>query len=341
MGFQIDFQSLKPLALSLPTVSTQLNWTDYWGTFKVRWGIGRDRYTVAPGLYKVGNPNSESNVFVSANYKLSFDALRKNLDLLNAWILVIDTKGINVWCAAGKGTFGTENIIKSIKKTSLESIVKHRTIIVPQLGAVGVAAHIVKKQSGFRVVYGPVHAKDIKAFIQAGYKATVDMREMTFPMYDRAKLIPVDLMYGKYKLLIALIALFLLSGLDKTGFLFAKMLGTSLFPLINIVGAYLAGIVIAPLLLPWVPFRAFALKGAFWATAFTLILNQFFNVSLMERIAMGLINLSLASFMTMNFTGSSTYTSLSGVKKEMKWAVPCQIGFAVTGLVLFIISKLI
>ncbi|MCX6237075.1 MAG: mercury methylation corrinoid protein HgcA [Bacteroidia bacterium] len=341
MNLPIDFQSFKPLALSLPAVSTQLNWMDYLGAIKVRWGIGRDCYTVIPGLYKVGNPNSESDVFVSANYKLSFDALRKNLDSLNAWILVIDTKGINVWCAAGKGTFGTDNLVKSIKKTSLESIVKHRTIIVPQLGAVGVAAHIVKKQSGFRVVYGPVHAKDIKAFIQAGYKATPEIREMTFPIQERAKLIPVDMMYGKYKLLIVLFVFFVLSGLDRTGFLFAKMLETSLFPLVNIIGAYLAGIVIAPLLLPLVPFRAFTFKGAFWGVVITLVLNLLFKVPLIESIAMGLINLSLASFMTMNFTGSSTYTSLSGVKKEMKWAIPFQIAFAVVGLILFIISKLV
>jgi hypothetical protein len=154
-------------------------------------------------------------------------------------------------------------------------------------------------------------------------------------------LIPVDLMYGKYKLLIVLIIFFILSGLDRTGFLFAKMMGTSLFPLLNIVVAYLAGIVIAPLLLPLIPFRAFTLKGAFWGAVSTFVLNLIFKVSLPESIAMGLINLSLASFMTMNFTGSSTYTSLSGVKKEMKWAVPCQIALAVIGLFLFIFSKLV
>ena len=341
MESSIDFQTLKPLSLSIPTVSSQLNRWDYLGAIRMRWGIGRDRYTVAPGLYKVGIPTRESDVFVSANYKLSFDALRKNLDSLNAWILVIDTKGINVWCAAGKGIFGTDNLVKSIKKVSLEMIVSHRTVIVPQLGATGVAAHTVKKQSGFRVVYGPVRAQDIKAFILSGYQSTPDMRKMMFPFRERAKLIPVDLIYGKYKLLITISVLIFFSGLDRSGFLFGKMLETSLFPLLNIVAAYLAGIGIAPLLLPWVPFRAFALKGAFWAIIITLVLNMFFNVPLIESIALGFINISLASFMTMNFTGSSTYTSLSGVKKEMKWAIPFQIAFAAVGLLLFIISKLV
>jgi hypothetical protein len=119
------------------------------------------------------------------------------------------------------------------------------------------------------------------------------------------------------------------------------MFETSLFPLLNIVGAYVAGIVIAPLLLPWIPFRPFALKGAFWALVLTVVLNLFFKVPLLESMALGLLNLSLSSFVTMNFTGSSTYTSLSGVSKEMKWAIPFQLTFAAVGLILFIISKLV
>jgi acetyl-CoA decarbonylase/synthase complex subunit gamma len=42
--------------------------------------------------------------------------------------------------------------------------------------------------------------------------------------------------------------------------------------------------------------------------------------------------------MAMNFTGSSTYTSLSGVKKEMGRAVPIQIGMGSMGLALWIVS---
>jgi hypothetical protein len=337
----IDFQSLTSVAVATPTISTQLEIADYLGTIKVRWGIGRDNYRVAPGLYKIGKPDSQSDVLISANYKLSFDMLRKNLGSLNLWILVIDTKGVNVWCAAGKGTFSTRNLVNSIKNCSLDLIVKHRNIIVPQLAASGVAAHKVKEQSGFKVVYGPVKACDIQTFIQNGYKATPKMRKVSFPMNERAKLIPVDIMYRKYQLLLAMVLLFFFSGLDKTGFLFSKMLETCLFPLANLVGAYLAGIVLAPLFLNWIPFRTFALKGAFWGLVSSVIFSLLLKTTLLESLSIGLINLSIASFMTMNFTGSSTYTSLSGVKKEMKWAVPIQIAFASIGLVLFIISKLI
>lgn len=341
MTLTIDLNSVKPIDFLIPQVETTLNWRDYLGTIKVRWGIGRDAYAVKPGLYKVGSPNRDSDVLVTANYKLSFDTLRKNLVGLDVWILVVDTKGVNVWCAAGKGNFSTKVVVNGLKEASLEHFVDHRRLILPQLSATGVAAYKVKEQSGFRVIFGPVLAKDIKPFIEAGYKATPAMREMKFPFTERAKLIPVDFMYGKYKLLLALITVFLLSGLDRTGLLFAKMVQTGWIPAIHIFSAYLAGIVLAPLMLPLVPFKPFALKGAFWGMVVTALLNLMLPLSTIELIGIGLINTSIASFTMMNFTGSSTYTSLSGVKKEMKWAIPFQIGFAAFGLILFIISQFI
>ena len=107
------------------------------------------RYRVDPGLYAVGAPDAASPVFVSANYGLSFNVLRRALAGITGWILVLDTKGINVWCAAGKGTFGTAELIHRIQATRLDTVVTHRNLIVPQLGAPGVSAHEVGKATGF------------------------------------------------------------------------------------------------------------------------------------------------------------------------------------------------
>ena len=119
----------------VPQISTDLNTKDFFGAVMVRWGINRDNYRVSPGLYAVGSPGSTSDVLVTANYKLTFDILRRNLSGLNGWILVLDTKGVNVWCAAGKGTFGTKELVNRIREVSLGKIVNHRRIIVPQLGS--------------------------------------------------------------------------------------------------------------------------------------------------------------------------------------------------------------
>ncbi|MFA4851922.1 MAG: mercury methylation corrinoid protein HgcA, partial [Bacteroidales bacterium] len=195
----------------IPQVSDVWNRTDVWETIKVRWSIGRMNYKVKQGLYAVGNPDESSNIFVSANFKLSFDHLRRALHGMNAWILVLDTKGINVWCAAGKGTFGTKELVYRIKAHELDKIVNHRKVIVPQLGATGVSAHEVKNKTGFSVIYGPVRAEDIGDFVKAGFKATPEMRRVKFPLKERIKLIPVELAFGKYYLIVVPLLFFILS----------------------------------------------------------------------------------------------------------------------------------
>ena len=99
---------------SVPRVTSLFRRGDRLGIWKVRWGIGRMHYTVPPGLYALGDPGPGSEVLVTANYRMTFDLLRRAAGDLDAWILVLDTGGINVWCAAGKGTFGTGELILSL-----------------------------------------------------------------------------------------------------------------------------------------------------------------------------------------------------------------------------------
>ena len=325
----------------IPRVSTQLSGSDKWGTFKVRAAINRMKYKVEPGIYAVGNPNAESVVLVSANYKLSFDTLRKELRGLDAWILVLDTKGINVWCAAGKGTFGTGELVHRIEVSGLKEIVTHRRLILPQLGAPGVAAHEVKKRSGFLVTYGPVRASDLPAYLEAGMKATPEMRRVTFTVYDRLRVIPVEMVHGVRYFLIIAIVFFLLSGFGKSGYSLHWAAGIS--SVLNLLLAFLAGTVLGPLLLPWLPGRSFSLKGA--GAGILIFLVAFFSQMtgghFIRVLAWLLLITAVSSYLTMNYTGTSTYTSLSGVKKEMRISVPLQIVAAVIGIGLWITGRFI
>jgi len=324
-------------------VSTELNFQDFLGAIMVRWGINRNRYRVEPGLYAVGSPDSSSDVFVTANYKLSFDNLRKNLQDINGWILVLDTKGINVWCAAGKGTFGTKELIKRLRGVSLERIVKHKRLILPQLGATGVAAHKVKDETGFIIHYGPIRASDIKKFLNAGYRADKEMRKIKFGLGDRLKLIPNDMVYGKFYLLGALVLFVLLSFVSKEGISVSSFRTEGIRAIAIVILAYFSGIVLTPLFLPVLPARLFSLKG-FYTGSLTFFILWLFNLTgdnIYELISWFLLVTALSSFLAMNFTGSSTYTSLSGVKKEMKFSLPLQIGFSLVSVVMQIIGKLI
>ena len=180
---------------------------------------------------------------------------------INGWILVLDTKGVNVWCAAGKGTFGTKELVKRIKSHSLENIVSHRRIIVPQLGATGIAAHKVKDETGFNVHYGPVRAEDLKLFLADGYRASKDMRKVTFNLGDRLKLIPNDFVYGKFYLLGALAVIFIISLLGNHGFSFRESQNEVIKAILNVFIAYFSGIVITPAILPYYPFQKICIEG--------------------------------------------------------------------------------
>jgi len=319
-------------------VSTSLSFQDILGFCKARWGINRMNYKVDPGLYYVGQPDANSPVLVTANYKMSFDSLRKELSGISAWILVLDTKGINVWCAAGKGTFGTAELIRRIEKTGLPEVVEHRTLILPQLGAVGVSAHEVLKKSGFKVVYGPVRAKDIPKFLENGMKADKEMRRVRFNFADRAVLTPVEAVSAVKPSLVIFGIMFLLNEVGLT-----KFTGTDLY---SYIGAVLVGCVLTPMLLPWIPGRAFSLKGwllgLIWAAGVIGINGGFErnNYDIFMDISYLMILPAVSAYYAMNFTGSSTYTSLSGVLKEMRIAIPLIAASIGLGLVLLFAGNL-
>lgn len=323
-----------PIGL-VPQVPTRLGWPERFGAWKARWAVGRMNYRIAPGLYAVGVPDNNSIVLVSANYKMSFDRLRQELGGIDAWIMVIDTKGINVWCAAGKGTFGTEEIVRRTAQVRLAEVVEHRRLILPQLGAPGVSAHKVKQLSGFQVVYGPVRAEDLPVFLQAGQKATPKMRTVNFGFWDRLVLTPVELSGVIKPALIGLALLFLIQLLGNHSAPFFQLIGATLIEFIPYLGAILAGTVLVPALLPWIPGRSFAWKGCFLGLLWTAvyICLSIPLISWGGAVTYFLLLPAISSFLAMGFTGSSTYTSLSGVVKEMGVALPAIIVSTVLGIV--------
>ena len=297
-----------------PTTST-MALADRWDHVLARWGVDRTGHRVEPGLYALGSPAADSPVFVTANYTLSFDALRSALAGIDGYIMVLDTQGINVWCAAGKGTFGTDEVVHRVEATALHDVVDHRVLILPQLGAPGVAAHEVKSRSGFKVEYGPVRAADLPAYLE-NRQATPDMRRVRFTLRDRLVLIPVELVHILLPLLIATVVAFFLGGpLASAG----------------VVAAVLAGVVLFPVLLPWLPTRDFSGQGfilggvaalPFAIAAFLRHPDAAWWLRAGRALALLLPLPPVTAFLALNFTGSTTFTSRSGVRREMFAYIP-------------------
>ncbi len=292
-----------------PTTS-EITSADRWDHWLARWGYRRSEHRVEPGIYALGAPTPDSPVFVTANYTLSFDALRSSLAGIPSYILVLDTLGINVWCAAGKGTFGTEELMRRIRKTRLDEVVEHRKLILPQLGASGVSAHAVREGAGWQVRYGPVRAEDIPEFLRTG-RVSDGMRRVRFDLRDRAVLIPIELVGTCKYALVGVTAAYLLEGT-----LGMAALGAAL----------VAGTVLFPLLLPVLPTQDFSSKGfllgGLAAAPFAIALQGKQGLA-GWRAFLGptgwLLSLSsVTAFLALNFTGATTFASPSGVRREMR-----------------------
>ena len=324
------------MAGRVPRIATNLTFHDHLGACKARWGIGRMGYMVPPGLYAIGAPTADDPVVVTANYKMSYDIVRQALAGRNVWLLVLETFGINVWCAAGKGTFGTGELVKRVATTGLARVVNHRTLLLPILGAPGVAAHTVQQQTGFTVQYATIRAADLPAYLDNGMVTTPAMRQLTFSFYERLVLVPVELVQATASALVICLCLYLL-GLFTAG----PVAGST--AVIAYLGALASGVVVGPLLLPWLPGRGFSVKGAVAGLVWSIVWYLLAGGSGWGKAATVAAFLALpavSAFYTLNFTGCTPYTSRTGVRKEMRRALPAIGGaIAVSGL-LMVLSRL-
>ena len=335
-GYRIEHyvEAFMPTASGrIPRLRTSPTAWDRLGTCRARLGLDRNNYTVNPGLYAIGQPGPEAPVVVTANYKLTFDTVRFALAGRDIWLLVTDTRGINIWCAGGKGTFSAAGISEQVRKTGLAQVVSHRRLILPQLGANGVRARDLRKACGFEAVFGPVRAEDLPRYLDRGEDEA--MRAVTFSLRERAEVIPVELVLARKLLLTSLVVAGVLSCIGPE--LSAQDVWARWTPAATatIIGL-LCGVVLFPLLLPFMP-QVFSLGGAGLGVCGALSLPFLFpHTSWASLAGAGLWTVALCSWLALEFTGSTPYTSPSGVEKEMRKAIPILAGSTVLGVTLFV-----
>lgn len=277
---------------------------------------------VRPGLYAVGHPTPESPVLVTGNFDLTVRRLVRAIDgQVDVWVLVADSAGINVWCAAGGGFFTAEKVIAAVKSSRLSEVVRHHTLILPQLCANGVDGWRVRKETGWGVHWGPIRAEDIPAYLIARRKKTEAMRWVRFPLKDRLEMVTVTL--GFYGLLI--LPPVLLFWRDLFWPIAASLVGLSYFYAI---------------VHPWLPGRDGLLKGiplTFIALAGLLVYSTLWNPLPVPRLfnwAVGLTALSV--FTAAELQGMSPW--MRG--EQANWSWEAIIG-VVLGMIYWLVPRLI
>ena len=137
------------------------------------------------GLIIIGSPGRNSPVFLTCNFDLTVEMVKREIRGLDAYLLVANSRGINVWCGAAGGLFTNHDVISVLKTSGIENMLEHRNIILPQLSAVGIQPDIIYQKTGWRAVFGPVYAKDILEYLNSGNKKTESMRKVRFSFFDR------------------------------------------------------------------------------------------------------------------------------------------------------------
>jgi len=322
----------------VPRVSPKWRLSDHARAALVRLGPGRDSYRIAPGLYALGNPDQDSPVLVTCNFKLTFDTLRRQLAGQSCWLLVVETYGINVWCAAGKQSFSTEEVARRVRQAGLDRVVSHRTLVLPQLAGPAVAAHRLRKLCGFRGVFGPVRIEDLPRFLQSGMRADREMRLVRFPLPQRLEVALVEIYGARRFLLGTLLACFVLAALGPGGFTLTGIAGAGLGAFATVLTGFATGVFVVPALLSRIPFRPFAAKGLLAGAAAALLPAGLLAGTLSQALAQVLACSAFASWFAMSYTGSTPFTSLSGVDREMRRYMPAQGGLLLAAILVWLIG---
>jgi hypothetical protein len=276
---------ISTLAGEVPRVAAHWSLGDWLGRVLVRLGFRRMSYAIAPGLYAVGRPGANAPVLVTANYKLTFDVLRRAIAGLDAWVLVLDTKGVNVWCAAGKGTLGSAELAARVESTRLAQVVRHRRL-------------------------------------------------------DRLEVAGLELAQAGRAMVALSVLVLAVTAWNGTTFSQASAWESSAAVLLASWGGVLAGTVLFAALLPWLPGRMFAVKGAVLGLVLAAVQGELGSGLLPDGApavlpwALGLLTIAISSYLAANYTGSTTFTSLSGVKRELEVSIPAMAGALIVAAIL-------
>jgi len=144
---------------------------------------------VTPGLRRIGTPDRDSPIVVTGNFHLTVRRVEKALVSQHCYLLVVQSKGINVWCASAGGELNTHSIISALKTSNIKSLVDHRELILPQLAAPGIDTKLLKKVSGWKGKWGPVYAGSLPGFLANGRTQNQDQRRVNFDLPFRIEML--------------------------------------------------------------------------------------------------------------------------------------------------------
>ena len=309
-------------------------WRDY---FKVlfAWLYNyRRTFSLAPGLYYTGAAYVvTAPLLVTCNYHLTVFTLWRILRKRQIRLLVVDTRGINVWCSSGKGRFSAAEIIKQLARYKKNQLTNEEklTLILPKLSLSGVSLSELKKLQIIPRI-GPIYAKELPVYLDEqpwkDRKTDVYRFNLADRLFTLGPALVQFLFYG----------IFIFLGLFIWNYFFPTGIHWQIFPIMASIAFFYV------ILFPLLPTKKFAIKGL---TLFGLMGAGFILYDLLFRqgafdflrMLFYLTFLAGANlFYALAYTGNSGVSNYSLVKREIGTFLPLTF-LCFLGALIFIILK--
>ncbi len=277
-------------------------------------------YAIEPGLYHLSDDvDVHTPVLVTGNYHLSVFLLLRHLQGRNVRLLVVDTDGINVWCAAGKLQFSNDAILQQLERYDRAELTDRKwlRLVLPKFGLAGIDIRGLRKEK-IRPIIGPLYAREVPAWLAAPKLVDQNESRVHFGLQMRLfSWLPGFVQFTGYSLGVAL-AFFLLVELPF-----------GVHTPVGIVAVAAVMSTLYPVLFPWLWGQRFAVKGITLSAWLLLAVSW----ALSPAVAASAIPVVVATgiFTALAYTGNSAVSNYSRVRREIAAYLPaCVILYVVS-----------
>ncbi len=276
-----------------------------------------DKVAIEPGVYKSGNPGVDSPIVVTSNYDYTYIKVMRDLKGIDAWVLCVDSNGINVWCAARGNDFGNYQLMEAVKTSGIQHLTSTKTLILPQLAAGGISSPKLpqnSKEFPFKVKYGPVWSKYLPEYIREHPKKkspTMKIAHFSLAHRFRAGITHLTFSFRKIFIFPLLVITLVFLGMQWiNGLLWVGEIALSII-LIN---------AIISIFFPITNFtRCFIIKGTCFGVinvAVMSIITWYIQYSIIYIVLNILIFFWLGFFTTMSFSGYTMTTNPREIQEQ-------------------------
>ena len=121
---------------------------------------------VEPRLYPIGEPDENSPVMFTTNFSLTYYTVESDVEAsrIPSYILVVDTEGTSVLTAYSGDKLNEKTVADAMVKCGVESLVKHRKLIIP--GYVAVMSGKLEEATNWEVMVGPRECSMLPKYLQ-------------------------------------------------------------------------------------------------------------------------------------------------------------------------------